>query len=108
MLLTVPASKRLEKALAEYNKKGRVTHTCFVCQQDTSNGDETNMNYYKLGTKNVCLSCLPKVLRHSSLKEYEYVHTAVIDQPTFYKKVLAVLKDEQFLSTVRENKSIEE
>lgn len=104
MLLTIPASIRLEGALSEYNKKGRVSHTCFVCNEDTSNGDASNLNYYKLGTKKVCLSCMKHVLRHPSLKEYEYVHTSVIDKTAFYKKVLAVLKDESFLESIRQEK----
>ena len=102
MLLTIPASIRLERVLANYNKKGRVSHTCSVCQQDTSNGDATNLNYYKLGTKKVCVSCIRDLLRHPSLKEYEYVHSAVIDENEFYKKVLAILKDEQFLKNIQE------
>lgn len=104
MLLTEAASKRLTGVLADYNKKGRVTHTCFVCKQDTSNGDENNLNYYKLGTKNVCLSCVPRILRHPSLKEYEYVHTVQIDKAVFYKKVLAALKDAEFLQSIIEVK----
>ncbi|MCK1991137.1 hypothetical protein GW626_12395 [Peribacillus muralis] len=106
MLLTIQASSRLEGALAEYNKKGRVSHTCFVCNEDTSNGDASNLNYYKLGTKKVCLSCMKDVLRHPSLKEYEYVHTSIIDKTAFYKNVLAVLKDESFLETIREQNLI--
>ncbi|MED3995342.1 hypothetical protein P4647_11820 [Peribacillus frigoritolerans] len=104
MLLTIPASIRLEGALAEYNKKGRVSHTCSVCNEDTSNGDASNLNYYKLGTKKVCHSCMKNVLRHPSLKEYEYVHTSNIDKTAFYKNVLAVLKDESFLESIREDK----
>ena len=103
MLLTIPASKRLEGALAEHYKKGRVSHTCFVCNEDTSNGDASNLNYYKLGTKKVCSSCVQKVLRHPSFKEYEYVHTSVIDKTAFYKNVLSVLKDDSFLETIRTN-----
>jgi superfamily II helicase len=103
VLLTIPAAIRLEGALVNYNKKGRVSHTCSICQQDTSNGDATNLNYYKLGTKKVCQSCIKHVLRHPSLKEYEYVHTAVIDETAFYKKILAVLKDEQFMDNIQDN-----
>ncbi|WP_199880647.1 hypothetical protein [Bacillus massiliglaciei] len=102
MLLTIPASIRLESVLAEHNKKGRVTHECYVCGQDTSNGDASNMNYYKLGTKKVCLSCIKNVIRHPSLKPYEYVHTSLIDKEEFYKKVLVILKDEEYLSSIRE------
>ncbi len=102
MLLTIPASERLEGILANYNKKGRVAHTCFVCQQDTSNGDANNLNYYKLGTKKVCVSCVKYVLRHPSLKEYEYVHSAIIDENEFYKKVLAILKDELYLKSIQD------
>lgn len=104
MLLTIPASVRLEKVLANYNKKGRVTHTCFVCQQDTANGDANNLNYYKLGTKKVCTSCITDLLRHPSLKDYEYLHSAQIDENVFYKKVLDILKDEQYLKDVRGEK----
>jgi hypothetical protein len=47
---------------------------------------------------------MKNVLRHPSLKEYEYVHTSVIDKTAFYKNVLAVLKDESFLESIREDK----
>jgi hypothetical protein len=104
VLLTIPASIRLEGVLANYLKKGRVSHTCSVCQQDTSNGDASNLHYYKLGTKKVCVSCVRDLLRHPSLKEYEYVHSVAIDENEFYKKVLAILKDEQFVKEIQDNR----
>lgn len=108
MLLRIPASIRLTGVLDSYKKKGRVSHTCFVCGQDTSaalshteNGENGNQ-YYKLGTKSVCIPCVQKVLRHSSLKKYEYVHTQMINKEAFYRDTLAILKDADFLAGIKE------